>query len=68
MGLSVRGSPLIGLRLIPATVTKSHAQNYSVICWRAISADGKSIVLLDFYKPVNADAPGLNTRNTPFSR
>lgn len=81
MGLSVCGSPLsplsaslglgcnalIGLLLIPATVTKSPAQNYNVICWRAISADGKSIVLLDFCNRVNADAIGLNTRNTQFA-
>lgn len=80
MGLSACDSPLspfsasvglgcnalIGLLLIPPTVTKSHAENYNVICWRAVSADIKSIVLLDFYNRVNADAAGPN-RNTQFA-
>lgn len=51
---------LIGLLLIPPTVTKSPAENNDVICWRAVFADGKSIVLLDFYNRVNVDAAGLN--------
>jgi len=46
---------LIGLPIIPLTI-KSPAQNHSMICYRVVSADGKSIFFLDFYKWVNADA------------
>lgn len=55
-GFGLYVSPLIGLLLIPPTGTKSPAQNYSVICGKVVPADGKSIVLPDFYNRLNANA------------